>query len=110
MLKKQIKELITSYINFVDVYEVNLSETKLERIKKIMYDFSAFVDEHIEDEDNYPHNDYNSTDSYYIINDETGRLDEYNSVLFDDEDDNYEGDEFDKQYEIEKSKNRNNIN
>ena len=91
MLKKQIKELITSYINFVDVYEVNISETKLERIKKVMYDFSNFVDEYIEefvhDEDNHSYDDYNSTDSYYIMNDETGRLDEYDSSLFDDEDD-----------------------
>ncbi len=114
MLKKQVKELITSYINFVDVYEVNISETKLERIKKVMYDFSNFVDEYIEefvhDEDNHSYDDYNSTDSYYIMNDETGELDEYDSSLFNNEDDSYEGDEFDKQYEIEKAKSKRNIN
>ena len=114
MLKKQVKELITSYINFVDVYEVNISETKLERIKKVMYDFSNFVDEYVEefvhDEDNHSYDDYNSTDSYYIMNDETGELDEYDSSLFNDEDDSYEGDEFDKQYEIEKAKSKRNIN
>ncbi len=30
---------------------------------------------------------------------ETGELDEYDSSLFNDEDDSYEGDEFDKQYD-----------
>ena len=44
------------------------------------------------------------------MNDETGRLDEYDSSLFDDEDDSYEGDEFDKQYEIEKAKSKRNVN
>jgi len=112
MLKKQVKELITSYINFVDVYEVNISEAKLERIKKVMYDFSNFVDEFVDefvhdDEDN---DDYNLTDSYYIMNDETGEFDEYDSSAFADEDDDYDGDEFDKQYEIEKSKSKRNVN
>ena len=112
MLKKQVKELITSYINFVDVYEVNISETKLERIKKVMYDFSNFVDESVDefshdDEDN---DDYNSTGSYYIMNDETGGFDEYDSSMFADDEDDYDGDEFDKQYEIEKSKSKRNIN
>jgi len=116
MLKKQVKELITSYINFVEAYEVNISETKLERIRKVMYDFSTFIDEYVDehnvdfDEDKYSYDDYNSTDPYYIINDDTGQVDEYDSNIFDDEDYNYEGDEFDKQYEIEKSKNRHNIN
>jgi hypothetical protein len=114
MLKKQVKELITSYINFVDVYEVNISETKLERIKKVMYDFSNFVDEFVDefvhdDEDN-SYDDYNSTSSYYIMNDETGEFDEYDPSTFADEDDDYDGDEFDKQYEIEKSKSKHNIN
>jgi len=115
MLKKQVKELITSYINFVDVYEVNISEAKLERIKKVMYDFSNFVDEFVDefvhdDGDKHSYDDYNSTGSYYIMNDETGEFDEYDSSAFADEEDDYEGDEFDKQYEIEKAKSKRNVN
>jgi len=114
MLKKQVKELITSYINFVDIYEANISEAKLERIKKVMYDFSNFVDEFVnefpnDDEDKHSY-DFCSVNSYYIMNDETGRFDEYDSDMFADEDDDYDGDEFDKQYEIEKSKSKRNIN
>jgi len=112
MLKKQVKELITSYINFVDVYEVNISEAKLERIKKVMYDFSNFVDEFVDEfvHDDGDNDDYNSTGSYYIMNDETGGFDEYDSSMFADDEDDYDGDEFDKQYEIEKSKSKRNIN
>lgn len=89
--KKTSQKLITSYINFVDIYEANISEAKLERIKKVMYDFSNFVDEFVnefsnDDEDKHSY-DFCSVSSYYIMNNETGEFDEYDSDMFADEDD-----------------------
>jgi hypothetical protein len=111
----KIKQLITAYLHFKEVYETDLNEEQLTNVRNIMYDFSSFADEFIDefggdddDEDSLTVED----NGLYILNDETGEMEKYdwNYIDNNDEEQNsnpattnnnneYTGDEFDYHYD-----------
>ena len=121
----RIKQLITAYLHFKEVYETDLSEEQLTNVRNTMYDFSSFVDEFINefgggDDEDYIGEDEDSLtaedNGLYILNDETGEMEKYDwnyidniSSSNDDEEQNsnpattnnneYMGDEFDYHYD-----------
>jgi len=123
----KIKQLITAYLHFKEVYETDLNEEQLTNVRNTMYDFSSFVDEFIDefgggdDNEDYIGEDEDSLtvedNGLYILNDETGEMEKYDwnyidniSSSNDDEEQNsnpattnnnneYMGDEFDYQYD-----------
>ena len=116
--KTKIKQLITAYLNFKEVYEAGLTEKQLTKVRNIMYDFSSFIDEttanefDIDDDEDYTSNNNENNSSLYILNDETGEMEQYDWDYIDnnnnnnnpdnnnnDDDNEYTGDEFDYQYD-----------
>lgn len=121
----KIKQLITAYLHFKEVYETDLNEEQLTNVRNTMYDFSSFVDEFVDefgggdDDEDYIGEDEDSLtvedNGLYILNDETGEMEKYDwnyidniSSSNDDEEQNsnpdtnnneYMGDEFDYQYD-----------
>ena len=81
--KTKIKQLITAYLNFKEVYEAGLTEKQLTKVRNIMYDFSSFIDEttvnefDIDDDEDYTSNNNENNSSLYILNDETGEMEQY---------------------------------
>ena len=136
LTKSKIKQLIAAYINLKEVYEANLSEEQLTNVRNVMYDFSSFVDDVINDLGDDDDDDYNSSDSsdndstvedngLYILNDETGEMEKYDWNYIDNiseeqnsnpannnnDDSYYDGDEFDFYYDkINRYKNKINFN
>ena len=119
--KTKIKQLITAYLNFKEVYEAGLTEKQLTKVRNIMYDFSSFIDETTvnefdtdDDDEDYIDEDKDpltvEDNSLYILNDDTGEMEQYDWNYIDNinEEQNsnpdtnnneYTGDEFDYQYD-----------
>ena len=68
--KTKIKQLITAYLNFKEVYEAGLTEKQLTKVRNIMYDFSSFIDEttinefDIDDDEDYTSNNNENNSSH----------------------------------------------
>ena len=117
----KIKQLITAYLHFKEVWEIGLNEEQLTNVRNTMYDFSSFVDEFIDefggddDDEDYIGEDEDSLtvedNGLYILNDETGEMEKYdwnyidniseeqNSNPANNNNNEYTGDEFDYQYD-----------
>jgi len=116
----KIKQLITAYLHFKEVYETDLNEEQLTNVRNTMYDFSSFVDEFVDefgggdDDEDYMGEDEDSLtvedNGLYILNDETGEMEKYDWNYIDNinEEQNsnpdtnnneYMGDEFDYHYD-----------